>query len=190
MFCFDRLLYNLTCLYNRGIDIDMDDRIEIEQASHEDVELILQLQMRAYLSEAEIYNDYSIPPLIQSFNEIKQEFSQQVFLKANTKRKRCKRWHQYNRFSARLSWQRNCIYWQLIVKPESQNKGIGKSHAIERRHESADRYELFTGHKSARNLHLYQKLGYHEFKRITVNDWLTTVFFEKYNNKNNQQQQK
>ena len=63
MFCFDRLLYNLTCLYNRGIDIDMDDRIEIEQASHEDVELILQLQMRAYLSEAEIYNDYSIPRL-------------------------------------------------------------------------------------------------------------------------------
>ena len=91
MFCFDRLLYNLTCLYNRGIDIDMDDGIEIEQASLEDVELILQLQMRAYLSEAEIYNDYSIPPLIQSFNEIKQEFSQQVFLKANTKRKRCKR---------------------------------------------------------------------------------------------------
>jgi hypothetical protein len=63
-------------------------------------------------------------------------------------------------------------------------------HAIERHHESADRYELFTGHKSAQNLHLYQKLGYHEFKRVTVNDWLTTVFFEKYNNKNNQQQQK
>ena len=60
----------------------MDDGIEIEQASLEDAEMILQLQMRAYLSEAEIYNDYSIPPLTQSFNEIKQEFSQQVFLKA------------------------------------------------------------------------------------------------------------
>ena len=45
--------------------MDMDDGIEIEQASLEDVEMILQLQMRAYLSEAEIYNDYSIPPLTQ-----------------------------------------------------------------------------------------------------------------------------
>ena len=63
-------------------------------------------------------------------------------------------------------------------------------HAIEQRHESANRYELFTEHKSARNLHLYQKLGYHEFKRVTVNDWLTMVFLEKYNNNNNQQQRK
>ena len=58
------------------------DRIEIEQASLEDIDMILQLQIQAYLIEAEIYNDYSIPPLIQSFNEIKQEFSQQIFLKA------------------------------------------------------------------------------------------------------------
>jgi hypothetical protein len=68
----------------------MDDGIEIEQASLEDAEMILQLQMRAYLSEAEIYNDYSIPPLTQSFNEIKQEFSQGLS-EGNTKRKRCRR---------------------------------------------------------------------------------------------------
>jgi hypothetical protein len=60
----------------------MKDQIEVKQASVEDGETILHLQMRDYLSEAEIYNDYGIPPLIQSLNEIKQEFSQQVFLKA------------------------------------------------------------------------------------------------------------
>jgi len=42
--------------------MDMNDGIEIEQASLEEVEMILQLQIRAYVSEAEIYNDYSIPP--------------------------------------------------------------------------------------------------------------------------------
>jgi hypothetical protein len=63
------------------------DGIEIKQASLEDADMILQLQIQAYLTEAEIYNDYSIPPLIQSFNEIKQEFSQQVFLKAIEKRR-------------------------------------------------------------------------------------------------------
>ena len=56
--------------------------IEIKQASIEDADIILQIQIQAYLSEAEIYNDYGIPPLIQSLNEIRQQFSQQVFLKA------------------------------------------------------------------------------------------------------------
>jgi hypothetical protein len=58
----------------------MKDHIEIKRASLEDAEIILHLQMHADLSEAEIYNDYSIPPLIQTLKEIKQEFSQQVFL--------------------------------------------------------------------------------------------------------------
>ena len=58
----------------------MKDQIEVKQASVKDAEVILQLQMR-YLSEDEIYNDYG-PPLTQSLNEIKQEFSQHVFLKA------------------------------------------------------------------------------------------------------------
>ena len=56
--------------------------LEITRASQEDAEIILHLQIHAYLSEAEIYNDYSIPPLIQTLKEIKQEFSQQVFLNA------------------------------------------------------------------------------------------------------------
>jgi hypothetical protein len=60
--------------------IHMKDHIEIKRASLEDAEIILHLRMHAYLSEAEIYNDYSIPPLIQTLKEIKQEFSQQVFL--------------------------------------------------------------------------------------------------------------
>ena len=68
----------------------MDD-VDIKRALLEDVETILHLQMQAYLSEAEIYNDYSLPPLIQTLNEIKQEFSQQVFLKATAKKKERRR---------------------------------------------------------------------------------------------------
>ena len=56
--------------------------LELTRASEEDAEIILHLQMHAYLSEAEIYNDYSILPLIQTLKEIREEFSQQVFLNA------------------------------------------------------------------------------------------------------------
>jgi ribosomal protein S18 acetylase RimI-like enzyme len=157
------------------------DRIEIKPALLEDVETILHLQMRAYLSEAEIYNDYSILPLIQTLNEIKQEFSQQVFLKAIEEEE--EDGSIIGSVRGYLERETACI-GRLIVKPESQNKGIGTRlmHAIEEHFKFADRYELFTGHKSARNLYLYQKLGYREFKRIPVSDTLVMVYLEKYHN--------
>jgi hypothetical protein len=52
-------------------------------------------------------------------------------------------------------------------------------HTVEAAFPEAGRYELFTGHKSARNLYLYRKLGYVEFKREPVSDALTIVFLEK-----------
>ncbi|HEX2068086.1 MAG TPA: hypothetical protein VHF08_05255 [Nitrososphaeraceae archaeon] len=56
--------------------------MKISRAVLEDAKTILQLQKRAYLSEAKIYNDYGIPPLTQTLEEINQDFLQQVFLKA------------------------------------------------------------------------------------------------------------
>ena len=135
--------------------------------------------MRAYLSEAEIYNDYSIPPLIQTLKEIRQEFSQQVFLNAIEEGEIVG--------SVRAYLEKGTAYiGRLMVKPDSQNKGIGTRlmQAIEEHFRMADRYELFTGHRSARNLYLYQKLGYREFKRVPVNDSIILVFFEKYRTNN------
>lgn len=45
----------------------------IERATIKDAEEI---------SEAEIYNDYAIPPLTQTLEEMKLEFENHVFLKA------------------------------------------------------------------------------------------------------------
>jgi len=149
--------------------------MEIKRASLEDAETILHLQIHAYLSEAEIYNDYSIPPLIQTFSEIKQEFSQQVFLNAI---------EEGNIVGSVRAYIENGTAYirRLMVKPDSQNKGIGTRlmQAIEEHFRMADRYELFTGHRSARNLYLYRKLGYREFKRIPVNESIILVFLEKY----------
>ncbi len=159
----------------------MKDHIEIKRASLEDAERILHLQMHAYLSQAEIYNDYSIPPLIQTLGEIKQEFSQQVFLNAIEEGKIVG--------SVRAYFEKETAYiGRLMVKPDSQNNGIGTRlmQAIEGHFRMADRYELFTGHRSARNLYLYRKLGYREFKRTPVNESIILVFLEKYRNNNRQ----
>ena len=53
----------------------------IEGAMVSDIEEILSLQKLAYRSEAEIYNDFNIPPLVQTLEGIKNDFENQIFLK-------------------------------------------------------------------------------------------------------------
>jgi len=151
--------------------------VNIKKASIDDVEEILHLQKQSDLSEAELYNDYSIKPLTQTLDDIKQDFSKQIFLKAviddNT-----------TIVGSVKAYQQNDTVFigRLAVDPKYQNKGIGTKLMISIKEivESAKRFELFTGHKSIKNICLYQKLGYREFKRIPINDSLTMVYLEKF----------
>ncbi len=52
-------------------------------------------------------------------------------------------------------------------------------YAIEESFAHAARYELFTGHKSERNLALYGRLGYAEVRRRRVSDGLTLMYLRK-----------
>jgi hypothetical protein len=50
--------------------------------SKDDLTEILELQIRAYQSEAEIYDDFSIEPLIETPLELQNQFKHKTFLKA------------------------------------------------------------------------------------------------------------
>jgi len=56
--------------------------VTIRMASKEDAGTILALQKLAYRSEAERYNDWSIPPLVQTIESLLEEFAGSVVLKA------------------------------------------------------------------------------------------------------------
>ena len=51
---------------------------------------------------------------------------------------------------------------------------------IESVFEQARRFELFVGHKSGRNIQLYDRLGYQLFKCEVIHENLSFVFMEKY----------
>lgn len=146
----------------------------IERAGVQDAEEILELQKLAYISEAAIYNDFSIPPLKQSLNSIRAQFKQDVFLKAVSQK--------IIIGSVRASIKgETCYIGRLIVHPQDQDQGVGQRLMKEiEKAQSAPRYELFTGNKSEKNLYLYRKLGYREFRRETMNDRLTLVYMEKF----------
>ena len=148
----------------------------IERASVENAEEILALQRVAYISEAEIINDFTIPPLQQKIDEILLEFNHQIFLKIEVENKIIG--------SARIYEDRGtCYIGKLIVHPDYQNNGIGTKllHEAEKQFPNAKRYELFTGQKSQKNLHIYGKNGYRAFKEKKVSEKLTLVFLEKVN---------
>lgn len=146
----------------------------ILQAQREDLAEILALQKECYLQEAAIYEDYNIPPLLQTMKSIEIDFEQNVFLKAIENEKIIGSVRAYKE-------TRICKIGRLIVHPDFQNKGLGKllMKRIEKEFSEVNRYELFTGHRSEKNLKFYQKIGYQEFQRKRIHDNLELVFLEK-----------
>ncbi|SHE15109.1 Predicted acetyltransferase [Chlamydia abortus] len=136
--------------------------IKIERASAADSEKILFLQKIAYKSEAEIYNDFSIEPLVQILGQLQQQFEDHIILKAASDGAIIG--------SVRANEQDGtCRIGKLMVNPNYQNKGIGKMlmHAIEALFPKS-RYELFTGSKSEKNIALYKKQDYRVFKERVI----------------------
>jgi ribosomal protein S18 acetylase RimI-like enzyme len=135
---------------------------------------VLALQYHAYQSEARLLDDFTIPPLLQTLEEIESEFASGVFLKAIDENGKIIG-------SVRAHSTGETVYvGKLIVQPELQGQGIGTRllNAIEAEAPSS-RYELFTSHKSIRTLRLYEHLGYERFKEQKISGKLTLVFLQK-----------
>ena len=151
--------------------------MNIEEATINDAEHILNLQKIAYQSEARRYNDYTLPPLMQTLDEIQADFKKQFFLKAMISGTIIGSVRAYIENGT-------CFIGRLIVHPDHQNQGIGTKliHHIEDRFNNANRFELFTGQKSEEALYLYNKFGYTKFKdkRLSTHN---IVFLEKLSHK-------
>lgn len=148
--------------------------ILIELASPEDAEVILALQRLAYQREAELYGDYAIAPLTESLPDLQQTFERSCVLKVTAG----------GHFVGSVRGHQDagvCHVARLMVHPDTQGQGIGAALmlSIEAEFPSADRFALFTGHKSEGNLRLYARLGYREVRREAVHAGLCLVHMEK-----------
>jgi len=149
--------------------------MEILKAVKEDLTKILELQKFAFISEAELHNDYSIQPLTQTVEELEKEFEDCLILKMV----------ENNDIvgSIRAYEKDNCVYvGKLIVHPDYQNKGYGTRllNEIETYFECKT-FELFTSSISEKNMYLYKKNGYKEIKREKGFGDIVFAFLEKKN---------
>lgn len=148
--------------------------INILKANKNDLKEILELQKLCFQSEVEIYK-LNISPINIKLEDIEKTFDQYIYLKAV---------HDYKIIGSVKGNEKdlNCYIGNLIVHPDYQNKGLGNRllFEIEKEFNYVKKYSLFTGHKSEKNIHLYQKNGYKIIKEeyISAND-PKMVFMEK-----------
>ena len=146
----------------------------IVQANPDDACEILTLQKMAYQSEAKLNDDWTLPPLTETLPEIISEIETKVFLKA------VRADEIIGSVRATLD-SGTCQVGRLIVHPDCQGKGVGAllMDRIEAAFPHAERFELFTGTKSIRNIRFYKKLGYREFREDDLSPKVRLVFMEK-----------
>ena len=147
---------------------------QITYATLDDAAAILELQKRAYQSEARLYNDSTLPPLTQTLVELLDEYGTSVFLKAM----------EGDRLVGSVRACETdglCQIGRLIVDPRTQGCGVGTTlmRHIEAAFPQARVFELFTGSRSEGNLRLYERLGYTRTREKVVSPTVTLVFMEK-----------
>lgn len=147
-------------MHTRCLAEKMETTHQVEIASEEDAKEILVLQKLAYYSEAELHNDFNIPPLHQSLSEVKKEIEENVVLKI------CEMGQIVG--SVRGGQKEGiCYIGKLIVSPDFQNKGMGSLllTTIENHFPDVEKFELFTGYLSKKNIGMYERRGYRIFDR-------------------------
>ncbi len=140
----------------------MVKNIRFSKAVFDDLGQILKLQKKAFITEAELYENHVIGPMVQTIESIQDDFMNYTFIKAVYK----------NLIIGSVKGRQTggiCRIGRLIVEPEFQNKGIGKKlmNHIEKEFPNAKQYRIFTGNKSIKNIYLYQSLGYQKSEEDT-----------------------
>ncbi len=150
------------------------DEVLYRRAEKGDAPEILGLQKTAGQCEAEIYNDENLPSLLQTLEELQNDFDRAVFIKAVLNGKIL----GSVRGQARDD---TALISGISVHPYFQRRDIGRRlvDEIEKAFPNAKRFEAFTGQKNERGLHLLDQAGYREFKTEPFTPAITWVHLQK-----------
>ncbi|MGW1227420.1 GNAT family N-acetyltransferase [Streptomyces sp. NPDC001478] len=150
----------------------------ISAAETQDAEQILKLQYLCFQSEAELYGNYRIDPLVQTLDSVRAEIATNLVFVA--------RLGDEVVGSVRGSTGRDGAgeIGRLCVHPRLQGHGLGArllgaAEAGLADQRAATLFRLHTGHRSEGNLRLYRRAGYAPVGNTTGGDGVRMILLEK-----------
>lgn len=131
----------------------------VRDAETFETETLLALQKSAFRQEAGDNGVADIPPLTQTLESFVEDFNRHTVLVAILSGR------LVGMVRGRIQ-DGTCHVGRLAVEPSMQGQGIGRRlfAELESRFPRAERFELFTGAKSLRNIRFYTKAGYRVYR--------------------------
>ncbi|MEU0053694.1 GNAT family N-acetyltransferase [Streptomyces sp. NPDC006184] len=152
--------------------------VTISVATGQDAEQIFRLQYLCFQSEAALYGNYRIDPLVQTLESVRQEVDGDCVFVARLGEE------VVGSVRGRVTDDGAAAIGKLCVHPRLQGHGIGArllraaetALAGER---GATRFRLVAGHRSEGNLRLYRRVGYQTVGRAKGADGVDMIILEK-----------
>ncbi|MDX3642883.1 GNAT family N-acetyltransferase [Streptomyces sp. MB09-02B] len=152
--------------------------VTISVATEQDAEQIFRLQYLCFQSEAALYGNYRIDPLVQSLDSVRAEVASDCVFVARLGDE------VVGSVRGALDADGTAAIGKLCVHPRLQGHGIGarllraaESALAEER--GATRFRLSAGHRSEGNLRLYRRVGYETVGTSQGQDGVPMVVLEK-----------
>ncbi|MEV5320609.1 N-acetyltransferase [Streptomyces sp. NPDC052687] len=150
----------------------------ISEATEQDAEQIFKLQYLCFQSEAALYGNYRIDPLVQSLDSVRREVADDCVVVARLGDEVVGSVH------GTVTEDGAAAIGKLCVHPRLQGHGIGarllraaESALVEQR--GARKFRLSTGHRSESSLRLYRRVGYEKVGTAEGADGIPMVVLEK-----------
>lgn len=153
------------------------EKVSIKQIENKDLEVVLSLQKIVFMEVAKQINKYDIPPLLQTMQDIQNDFEICTILKYISDSNQI-----IGSIRGCLDNENICHVGKLIVHPDFQNRGIGKALMceIEKYFPTCYKFSLFTGEETPNTLCLYSKIGYRVVCK-KKKDGMNFIYMEKEN---------
>lgn len=152
--------------------------VTISGATEQDAEQIFRLQYLCFQSEAALYGNYRIAPLVQTLESVRQELAADCVFVARLGDE------VVGSVRGGITEDGAASIGKLCVHPRLQGHGIGArllraAEAALAEERGATRFRLFTGHRSEGSLRLYRRVGYQTVGTSQGTDGVPMIVLEK-----------
>lgn len=152
---------------------DIKMNVVIKRAAIEDTATLIEVQNKSF------YEDHQKYGYCPAYNESEESILN--FIQNHIVYKIVADEHIIGDMIIRIKENRNYYLRVIAIIPDYWNLGIGAMAMkfIEEDNPSADKWSLITPHKSLRNHHFYEKMGYQKVGEIVNSETLTLWQYEK-----------